>query len=938
MRRSRRALKAIREHWQDSLETDYRGPASAATSGLILHSRFAERPMNRVTWIRIGIVTAVVGVGTFAIWKAIDPGEAAGKKTAKKTTPAASSDGQPDKQEDTSNGVDPFAAPSSFDSRTIPATYVSPSDQTGGAGDRYNNTQNGTGTEVDPFANRNLLPTGNQGGSAYAGDTATSLAGQQTAGQQTGERYGSPGTGDDYRYQDAGQGSTNTYGSGAAADAYGDYANGTAAGGNPLRNSAGIADAGDAASATQGQFASTSRSSDLYGDDGSGAAVAGGSAVAGDGDSAHDPFATSRREPAQFGGVDSSQSMASSQAGDSTANAADSYFDRYPAGNDSAGSDTAGNGYRDTPLPGSTSSGMANDPPYGETTPRGLDQNAIGQNDTSGYGTAADQNYGTDAAQNNSGYDPRQQQPGPDYYGGSAAGAGANVNNASSRNNTAQGDFDPFAEGVRPGGYGANGYSGTGNPAGAGYANTGVGEPGDELLEGPQSPQVIIQKSAPSEIQVGKPAIFEIVVRNEGDSVAHDVQVHDQVPRGTQLLRTSPIAKEPQRGTLVWNLGHIPPREERIVKMELMPVAEGEIGSVATVHVAASASVRTIATRPDLRLEVSAPQTVMIGENVTLKIKVRNPGTGMAEGIVITERVPPELRHDAGDLLEYEVGQLEPGGTRELELTLTAAKAGRFINALQATGDAGLNAMQESQIEVIAPALQIDMQGPTKRYLERPATYTIGIANPGTAAAKDVELVAYVPQGMEFMEADNYGEYDQQSRVVRWSLEELPAAQQGAVSVKLLPTEAGEHRLLAEGSAQNDLFQRTERALNVEGVAAILFEVVDVNDPIEVGAETTYEIRVLNQGSKVATNIQLEAVTPREMRPIDGEGPTRAHVDGNRITFDPLAKLAPRADTKYRIRAKGLQAGDLRLTVKLMTQEMANPVIKEESTRVYADQ
>ncbi len=293
---------------------------------------------------------------------------------------------------------------------------------------------------------------------------------------------------------------------------------------------------------------------------------------------------------------------------------------------------------------------------------------------------------------------------------------------------------------------------------------------------------------------------------------------------------------------------------------------------------------------------------------------------------------------DAGDLLEYEVGQLEPGGTRELELTLTAAKAGKFINSLQATGDAGLQAVEESRIEIIAPALQVDLQGPAKRYLERPATYTISIANPGTAAAKDVELVAYIPQGMDFLEADNYGEYDQGSRVVRWSLQELPATQEGAVSMKLLPTESGEHRLTAEGSAQKDLFDRSERTLDVEGVAAILFEVVDVNDPIEVGAETTYEIRVLNQGSKVATNIQLEAVTPQEMRPIDGEGPTRAYVDGNRVTFEPLAKLAPRADTKYRIKVKGLQAGDLRLTVKLLANEMTAPVIKEESTRVYADQ
>ncbi|MDA7977158.1 MAG: hypothetical protein MPJ50_00135 [Pirellulales bacterium] len=896
--------------------------------------------MNRVTWIRIGIVTVVVGIGTFAIWKAIAPEETkpAASKGARKASPKSSTEKPAGSGGAKSADTDPFeAAKQRFNSSsTIPASYVAADENNYGSGDRYSSTP---GTAAQPtgsdglgsFAGVNLPSTGDRyaANNSYtatqpaSGDRYGSLSGSTTAGD-TEALPGQSYTGDSSRSQDP---STTTSG-------------------NPLRGTNGTSsDTGGTrpdpfANVGGDRYGSSSRSTDFYGSDATSTAGDTGSSQAGSTNQAHDPFGSSRREPAHFGVGSDVNAEVTPGTLSSTSAATDSAqqdeFNRYGMG----GTGAAGSQYRDTPLPGEgAGSSLAGDTGLATSgTPGSQGQFPSQQGD----GNANHQSHnlldGPSRRSDAGGYDPRQQ-PGPEYYGGSAAGAGQVGTTETTRGVSTKSSFDPFAEGATAGGYQSGGYANAQNGySTSGYVDDGIGEPGDEMLEGPQSPQVIIQKLAPAEIQVGKAAIFEIVVRNDGDNVAHDVEVHDQIPRGTQLLRTSPVAQETGRGSLVWQLGNIPPREERVVKVELMPVAEGEIGSVATVHVAAAASVRTIATRPDLRLEVSAPSTVMIGEDVTLKIKVRNPGTGMAEGIIITERVPQELRHEAGDLLEYEVGQLEPGGTRELELTLTAAKAGKFINSLQASGEAGLQAVDESRIEVIAPALQVDMQGPTKRYLERPATYTISIANPGTAAAKDVELVAYVPQGMEFIEADSYGEYDQTSRVVRWSLEELPAAQEGAVNLKLLPTEAGEHRLTTEASAQKDLFDRSERALSVEGVAAILFEVVDVNDPIEVGAETTYEIRILNQGSKVATNIQLEAVMPPQMSPVDGEGPTRAFVEGNRVMFEPLAKLAPRADTKYRIKAKGLQAGDLRLTVRLLANEMTAPVIKEESTRVYADQ
>ena len=156
----------------------------------------------------------------------------------------------------------------------------------------------------------------------------------------------------------------------------------------------------------------------------------------------------------------------------------------------------------------------------------------------------------------------------------------------------------------------------------------GTGRPGDPKLSGTQAPTLTIEKLAPAEIQIGKPAKFLIKVTNAGSVVAQGVEVHDTVPQGTQLMETSPTAKRGPRGALVWELGALKPGDEQTVELQLMPTAEGEIGSVATVHFTAQASVRTLSTKPMLSMERhcagTRPQgTTGHSENQTVKSRHR---------------------------------------------------------------------------------------------------------------------------------------------------------------------------------------------------------------------------------------------------------------------------------------------------------------------------
>jgi uncharacterized repeat protein (TIGR01451 family) len=466
----------------------------------------------------------------------------------------------------------------------------------------------------------------------------------------------------------------------------------------------------------------------------------------------------------------------------------------------------------------------------------------------------------------------------------------------------------------------------------------GAGRPGGKHLEGQQTPHLTVEKIAPPEIQVGKPAVFLLKVRNTGQVAAAHVEVHDQVPKGTQLMSTTPRAAEPNPGEVVWSLGALKPGEESSVELELMPVAEGEVGSVATVHFAAESSVRTMVTRPVLMLDVKAPHEVLLGEDLKMAIKLTNTGTGAATGVLLREAVPDLLQHPAGAEVEYEVGTLKPGESRELDLVMHSVKAGRAQNMLSAIGEGSLRVDQQADLEVIAPALALKMEGPSRRYLDRQATYTVTVSNPGTAPAKEISLTTHLPAGLKFVEANNAGQYDPRTRAVQWLLDELPANETGSVTLTTVPIEIGEQLVRIESTADRGLSAQEEKKILVEGVAAINFEVVDVADPIEVGGETAYEVRVVNQGTKSATNVQVVALLPEELKPIGGEGPARYTIDGQRVLFEPLAQLAPKADTTYRVKAQGRGPGDVRVRVQIITDEIRTPVTKEESTRVYADE
>lgn len=453
---------------------------------------------------------------------------------------------------------------------------------------------------------------------------------------------------------------------------------------------------------------------------------------------------------------------------------------------------------------------------------------------------------------------------------------------------------------------------------------------------GAQTPTVYLEKVGPPTVAAGKTFAYEIVARNTGTVPVFNVLVEDEVPAGARFVSADP-KPETHGERLAWNLGHLDVGGERRIRVEIQAVGEGDLTAAATVTFSAASGLRTQIIRPKLALTVTGPEGVQVGDRAEFQIKVANVGTGPATNVVLHDILPPGLWHSQGRHIDGELGTLAPGEAKVVPLPITAVKAGPQVNETQVTADDGLKAAAQCRLVVTEAVLSLTTSGPKRRYLNREAQFTIELANSGSAPAEGVIVTDQLPEGLEFAAASEGGVHDPATRTVRWQLDAVAPAQKRSLWVKVLAKAPGDLVTRATAQATRGRELRAEAAMHVEGMAALVCEVVDLENPIEVGAETTYEIRVFNQGTAPSTGIQVVANLPRGLTAKGATGPVPYHVQGQQVIFEPLPKLAPRADTVYRVRLAGLEAGDLRVKVLLTSDQVRVPVCQEEVTHVYND-
>jgi uncharacterized repeat protein (TIGR01451 family) len=357
--------------------------------------------------------------------------------------------------------------------------------------------------------------------------------------------------------------------------------------------------------------------------------------------------------------------------------------------------------------------------------------------------------------------------------------------------------------------------------------------------------------------------------------------------------------------------------------------------SIAQVSFSATTAMRTMVVCPKLAVAMTAPDQALTGDPVPFQIQVSNPGTGTVQNLVVRVKLPAGLQHPNGTHIEAELGSLAAGENRSIPLKTTAGPGGLVAAEVSATGDGVAEATAKAEVQLLQPQLQIHRTGPTKILFKSEITEELEVTNPGNAPAGNVTIVEMLPAGMEFIAASDGGTFDTASRAVTWKLGQAPAGTRRTVALKAKCTTVGEQVTRTVASADRGLEARAEGTIAVEGIPALALELVDLEDPVEVNGELIYEVRVFNQGSCPCTNIQIQAIAPEGLTPSEGTGPTAGRISGQQVTFEPLPKLAVKADAVFRIKVRATQPGDYRFKVSMTCEQLQTPVNKEEASRVY---
>jgi uncharacterized repeat protein (TIGR01451 family) len=459
-----------------------------------------------------------------------------------------------------------------------------------------------------------------------------------------------------------------------------------------------------------------------------------------------------------------------------------------------------------------------------------------------------------------------------------------------------------------------------------------------EAPTGKQEPAVSLEWIGPATLRLGQPVNFVLSVKNTSSATVHGVVVRNRVPAGVIVK-----AAEPRAGgegqILAWELGTLQAGQERRIQLQLVPEKKGDLDCQASVTFTGSTVARLKVREPKLVLKTTTVEKVMVGDPATLTLMISNPGDGVAEGVKVKTTLPDGLEHARGKVVEFELGSLAPNETRTVQLVCASKAGGAQKCETLALADGDLTATDEATVEVMLPKLDLVVTGPKLRYLDRQATYNIQVTNAGSAPVQNVTLSDLLPVGFKFLSATVGGRLDPATKSVSWFVGDLTPGQSREVSLTVLAVQPGEQKHKVTANAARGLKSESEAVTRVEGLSALLMELVDLDDPVEVGADTSYEIRVTNTGSKTETNLQLVCTVPDKMefRGAKAPGGVKYKVQGKEVIFDVLPKLAPRADVVFKVLVRGAAPGDLRFRAWITADGLSDPVLKEESTKVYGE-
>ena len=330
---------------------------------------------------------------------------------------------------------------------------------------------------------------------------------------------------------------------------------------------------------------------------------------------------------------------------------------------------------------------------------------------------------------------------------------------------------------------------------------------------------------------------------------------------------------------------------------------------------------------PRLRVELSGPQSLMVGKSAKYTLNLINDGDVAAEDVQLRLNIPSWINVDSGEStsgdaaaqadaqgsirMVWNLAKVKPGSQETLRLQLVAAEG----KPCELTADWTCRPTSlKAAIAVKQPQIELSLTGPSDMVFGEEKPFTITVSNPGTGDAEHVvvQLVAggNAPQQVDVGTVPAGKAKDVNVKVV--------ANQQGGMDLKMTATADGNLRAEAAGRI---VVKQAILAIHVEG------------PPLKfAGAEATYAITVSNTGNAAADDLTISTTLPTGAKYLGGiEG---AQFAGGVLKWKP-GLLPPETQRTFDIRCQLNAAGAHRVVAQAIGPR-TGAVAHEAETTVEA--
>ncbi|MBL4590663.1 MAG: DUF11 domain-containing protein [Phycisphaerales bacterium] len=450
----------------------------------------------------------------------------------------------------------------------------------------------------------------------------------------------------------------------------------------------------------------------------------------------------------------------------------------------------------------------------------------------------------------------------------------------------------------------------------------------------PKTSALLLHQVMPKQVNRGEDFDFSYHITNLTSASLQNVIVNMSSASNLSIGSSQPTASK-SAGGMTWAMGDFGPGETKIITVNGRADKVGTAGDCISVSYNNFLCATLKVVEPALALTKTATATALKCDTIVLRYVVKNTGTGCAENVSITDTLPAGMTlSDGSRNVNIPVGQLCEGESKAYEVKAEVTKRGTYQSPASATADGGMRADASRTTTVITePELAVTASCSSARYLGRNMTYSYTMKNIGNGVSSSSTASATIPAGTTLVSASDGGR--QSGSNVVWDLGSMAPGAERSFSITVKAAVAGDYTSTVVGNASCAATVSDSCSTPVNGIPAILLEVVDIDDPIEIGAQTTYVITVTNQGTAADHNIRIVATLPGELTFVSGSGSTNVSASGNRVVTSPVGTLEAGAQVSWRLVVSANAPGDVRFAIEMTSDELTSPVNETEATRLY---